>query len=342
MRYPGFWQRRGLLARLLWPLGRLVCVEAARRRARATREAPACPTIVVGNVTVGGTGKTPVVMALVAALREAGYTPGVISRGFGVKVGIEPVDLAEAVEPSSCGDEPWLIHRRTQAPVVVHPRRRQAADQLLARYPEVDVIVSDDGLQHHRLPRTLEWVVVDGRRGLGNGWCLPAGPLRESADVLAQVDAVLVNGGEPIEVLPAPVAAGWRIDFAPAALVDAYDDRELPVAGLAGQSVLAVAGIGNPERFFAMLEALGARVTRRALDDHAAPTPAQARAWLADGRPVVMTQKDAVKWPERPTRPGQMLVVQGGIQLPDELMQATLTTLGRLAAGHPHPDDSTR
>ena len=339
MRYPGFWQRRGVLARLLWPLGRLVCAEAARRRGRATRAAPACPTIVVGNITVGGTGKTPVVMALVEGLRGAGYRPGVISRGFGVKVGIEPVDLAEADEPSSCGDEPWLIHRRTGVPVVVHPRRRQAADQLLARYPEVDVIVSDDGLQHPRLPRTLEWVVVDGRRGLGNGWCLPAGPLRESAEVLGEVDAVLVNGGEPAEVLPGRAPLAWRIDFAPAVLVDAFDDRALPVTGLAGQAVLAVAGIGNPERFFAMLEAHGARVVRRALDDHAAPTMSQARAWMADGRPVVMTQKDAVKWPQRPTRPGQVLVVQGGIRLPDELMQATLE---RLADSRFHPDDSTR
>jgi tetraacyldisaccharide 4'-kinase len=339
MRYPGFWQRRGPLARLLWPLGWLVCGEAARRRRKAHREAPACPLIVVGNVTVGGTGKTPVVMALVEALRQAGYTPGVISRGFGVKVGIEPVDLVEADDPSSCGDEPWLIHRRTQAPVVVHPRRRQAADQLLARYPEVDVIVSDDGLQHHRLPRTLEWVVVDGRRGLGNGWCLPAGPLRESVAVLDEVDAVLVNGGEPAELVPGLATDTWRVDFAPIVLVDAFDDRELPVDGLTGQAVLAVAGIGNPDRFFAMLEAHGARVARRALDDHAAPTVSQARAWMADGRPVVMTQKDAVKWPERPTRPGQVLVVQGGIQLPAALMQKTLTTL---AAGRSHPDDSTR
>jgi len=339
MRYPRFWQRRGVLARLLWPLGRLVCAEAARRRAREVRDRPACPTIVVGNVTVGGTGKTPVVMALVEALRGAGYTPGVISRGFGVKVGIEPVDLAEAEEPSGCGDEPWLIHRRTGVPVVVHPHRRQAADQLRARYPEVDVIVSDDGLQHHRLPRTLEWVVVDGRRGLGNGWCLPAGPLRESPGVLDAVDAVLVNGGDPAEVLPDRASSGWRIDFAPEGLVDAFDGRELPVGGLAGQAVLAVAGIGNPDRFFAMLEAHGARIARRALDDHAAPTSAQARAWMADGRPVVMTQKDAVKWPEPPTRPGQVLVAQGGIRLPDALIQATL---GLLADGRAHHDDFTR
>lgn len=348
MRYPGFWQRRGLTARLLWPLGRLVCAQAARRRVRADRAVPACPVIVVGNITVGGTGKTPVVIALVEALRLAGYSPGVISRGFGVKVGIEPVDLAEVVDPSSCGDEPWLIYQRTSVPVMVHPRRSQAADQLRARYPEVDVIVSDDGLQHHRLRRTIEWAVVDGQRGLGNGWCLPAGPLREPSSVLTEVDAVLVNGGSPAEVLPAYVPGGWQVDFILTVLVDAFDHREQPIAALAGRAVLAVAGIGNPERFFAMLESHGMRVSGRALDDHAAPTRTQARAWMADGRPVVITQKDAVKWPEQPTRPGQLLIIQGGIELPRGLVEETLETLATRISGasstesEPSSDNLTR
>lgn len=328
MRYPDFWQRRGLLARALWPLGRMVCAEAARRRRRASGRVPECPVIVVGNLTVGGTGKTPVVIALVEALRAAGHTPGVISRGFGVKVGIEPVDLAEAVDPSSCGDEPWLIHRRTHAPVVVHPYRREAARQLKARYPEVDVIVSDDGLQHHRLARTIEWVVVDGQRGLGNRWCLPAGPLRESPAVLDEVDAVLVNGDEPschgagTRGVPA-----WRIDFRPQGLVDLFDRTERPITDLAGHAFIALAGIGNPARFFGMLEAQGAVIETHPLDDHAAPTGAQARAWLADGRPVVMTEKDAVKWPEIPTRAGQVLVVRGGVDLPPALLENTLKRL---------------
>ncbi len=328
MRYPDFWQQRGLLARALWPLGWLVCAEAARRRRRAVGRVPECPVIVVGNLTVGGTGKTPVVIALVEALRAAGHSPGVISRGFGVKVGIEPVDLAEAVDPSSCGDEPWLIHRRTHVPVVVHPYRREAARQLKARYPEVDVIVSDDGLQHHRLARTIEWVVVDGQRGLGNGWCLPAGPLRESPAVLDEVDAVLVNGDEP-----ARHGAGtrgvpaWRIDFRPQRLVDLFDRTERPITDLDGQAFIALAGIGNPARFFDMLESQGAVIERQPLDDHAAPTRSQARAWLADGRPLVMTEKDAVKWPESPTRAGQVLVVRGGVDLPLALLENTLTTL---------------
>ncbi|MFN2381356.1 MAG: tetraacyldisaccharide 4'-kinase [Guyparkeria sp.] len=328
MRYPGFWQRRGLLARLLWPLGRLVCALADRRRRREASHYPECPVIVVGNLTVGGTGKTPVVIALVEALRAAGYTPGVISRGFGVKVGIEPVDLAEAVDPSSCGDEPWLIHRRIGVPVMVHPYRREAARQIRARYPEIDVIVSDDGLQHHRLARTIEWVVIDGQRGLGNGWCLPAGPLRESADVMGEVDAVLVNGAEP-ECFGAGArgAPAWRVDFEPQVLLDLFDRTERPITELVDQEVIALAGIGNPARFFGMIEAQGGLVEAHALDDHAAPTRSQARAWLADGRPVVMTEKDAVKWPEPPTGVGQVLVVCGGIELPATLLEQTLEKL---------------
>lgn len=333
MRYPSFWQRRGPLAWLLWPLSRVVCLEASRRR-RQARPAPlACPLIVVGNITVGGTGKTPIVIALVEALRRAGWQPGVVSRGVGVKVGIEPLDLAEAQGAAVCGDEPWLIRQRTGAAVVVHPRRRQAAEQLLARYPEVDVIVSDDGLQHHRLARDIEWVVVDGRRGLGNGLCLPAGPLREPAATLAEVNAVLVNGG-PVESLPAQAVAATRVyrsDFRLSGVFDLFDDQECPAGYLAGRGVLALAGIGNPERFFTMLEVDGARVEGVSLDDHAAPTRAHAEALLGDGRPVIITEKDAVKWPVAPSRPGQVLVARGGIDLPPDLVESTLNRLSALA-----------
>lgn len=337
MRYPSFWQRRGPLAWLLWPLSRLVCLEAARRRRRARPEPLACPLIVVGNITVGGTGKTPIVIALVDALRRAGWQPGVVSRGVGVKVGIEPLDLAEAPSAAVCGDEPWLIRQRTGAAVVVHPRRRQAAEQLLARYPEVDVIVSDDGLQHHRLARDIEWVVVDGRRGLGNGLCLPAGPLREPVATLAEADAILVNGG-PVEALPAEAGVApraYRSDFRLTGVFDLFDGREHPAEYLAGREVLALAGIGNPERFFAMLEADGARLEGIPLDDHAAPTSAHAEELLGDGRPVIITEKDAVKWPVAPSRSEQVLVARGGIELPPALIESTLARLATLSAPFP-------
>jgi len=332
MRYPRFWQRRGPLAWLLWPLGALVCREAARRLRRA-RPAPLdCPVVVVGNLSVGGTGKTPVVIALVEALRAAGWTPGVVSRGFGVKVGIEPLDLAEADGPAVCGDEPWLIRARTGVPLVVHPRRRQAADQLLARYPEVDVIVSDDGLQHHRLPRDVEWVIVDGRRGLGNGFCVPAGPLREHPRRLSSVDAVLVNGsggapGLPRDESGAPI--GERIEFALQRFRDLYDGSESSPERLRGERVTAMAGIGNPERFFARLTEEGLQVDPVPLDDHVAPD-ADRIAWLRrKGRRIVITEKDAVKWPLPPRAPGEVLVAEGGIALPEAAFARLLATLAQ-------------
>lgn len=330
MRYPGFWQRRGITAWLLWPLGALVCREAARRLRRARPRRLKCPVVVVGNITVGGTGKTPVVIALVEALREAGHVPGVVSRGFGVKVGIEPVDLAEADGATSCGDEPWLIHQRTGAPVVVHPRRRQAAEQLLARYPEVDVIVSDDGLQHHRLPRDVEWVIVDGKRGLGNGFCLPAGPLREHPDRLRSVDAVLINGASDATGLPGNGKGNpstYRIDFALEGFRDLHDDTEHPPDTLRGERVTAIAGIGNPWRFFDMLEAGGIRADAMPLDDHAAPESEMVARLLRKGRTIVITEKDAVKWPLPPERPGQILVARGGIVLPRTLLDRTVARL---------------
>ena len=330
MRYPRFWQRRGPLAWLLWPLGALVCREAARRLRRARPEPLDRPVVVVGNLSVGGTGKTPVVIALVEALRTAGWTPGVVSRGFGVKVGIEPMDLAEADGPAVCGDEPWLIHTRCDVPVVVHPRRRQAAGQLLARYPEVDVIVSDDGLQHHRLPRDVEWVIVDGRRGLGNGFCLPAGPLREHPRRLGSVDAVLVNGGGDAPGLPrgengAPL--GEWIDFALQRFRDLHDGSVVPVERLRGERVTGMAGIGNPERFFARLEEEGLIVDRVPLDDHAAPDPDRIARLQRKGRRIVITEKDAVKWPLPPRGPGEVLVAEGGISLPQTAVARLLATL---------------
>ncbi|MFW6322980.1 MAG: tetraacyldisaccharide 4'-kinase [Guyparkeria sp.] len=330
MRYPAFWQRRGLTAWLLWPLGVLVCREADRRLRRARPRRLTCPVVVVGNLTVGGTGKTPVVIALVEALREAGWHPGVVSRGFGVKLGIEPLDLAEADGATVCGDEPWLIRQRTAAPVVVHPRRRQAAEQLLARYPEVDVIISDDGLQHHRLPRDVEWVIVDGQRGLGNGFCLPAGPLREHPHRLRSVDAVLVNGADAATVLPEGDEVNpstYRIDFTLEGFRDLYDDSECPPEALRGQRVTAIAGIGNPSRFFDMLEAGGVRLDAVPLDDHAAPEPDMVGRLLRKGRTIVITEKDAVKWPMPPERPGQVLVVRGGIVLPRTLLDGAIAGL---------------
>jgi len=194
----------------------------------------------------------------------------------------------------------------------------------------VDVIVSDDGLQHHRLPRDVEWVIVDGRRGLGNGFCLPAGPLREHPRRLESVDAVLVNGGGRAPGLPrdehgAPL--GERVDFALQRFRDLRDGATIPVERMRGERVTAMAGIGNPERFFARLEAEGLRVDRVPLDDHATPDPDRIARLRRKGRRIVITEKDAVKWPLPPQRPDEVLVAEGGIALPEGPLARLLATL---------------
>ena len=191
------WQKRGVWAHLLWPVSCLALVYVfAKRRwyQQATKQvyrAPV-PVVVVGNVYVGGVGKTPVVIALVQQLVSLGWTPGVISRGYGVKLGPAPRVGRGELDATSLGDEPALISEQTQAPVSVHPNRRLACQALLTAYPEVDIIVSDDGLQHLALARDLEILVQDERLS-GNGWLLPAGPLREPASRLSTVDLVITR-----------------------------------------------------------------------------------------------------------------------------------------------------
>jgi tetraacyldisaccharide 4'-kinase len=287
------WQQRGPLAWTLLPFACLFGMIAAARRAafglgwlKAVRVG--VPVVVVGNVTVGGTGKTPTVIALVEALRVAGFQPGVVSRGYGARVK-RPTPVTAASAPQDAGDEPLLIARRTGAPVWVCPDRVAAAQALCAAHREVDVIVSDDGLQHYRLARDVELVVFDHRLG-GNGFLLPAGPLREPLS--RRRDATLIN--DPYaRTLPA-----WPNTFAlQLAPADAWhlDNPALrrPIAQFAGQRVLAAAGIGAPERFFATLRAAGLAPATRALPDHYAFERNPFTDVDADA--ILITEKDAVK-----------------------------------------------
>jgi tetraacyldisaccharide 4'-kinase len=305
---------------------------ARRRRAAAERgEArlqDGCPVVIIGNITVGGTGKTPVLIALARALAEHGRRVGVISRGYGARIGIEPRDVSEATGPDAVGDEPWLIHHALNVPVFVHPDRARAAEQLRARHPEVDVILSDDGLQHHALPREVEIVVIDGVRRLGNRLCLPAGPLRESAKTLDDVDFVVVNGEQFSD-------DQWAVQFELTRVRDLFDQSIQSVddfiLGLDGQPVVALAGIGHPEKFFTALRDQGLSLETYALEDHQ-PVPSALLHYLRRvASPIVMTEKDAVKWQQnRPpwhVRPGQVFAVIGQIRLPDELVRAILDKL---------------
>ena len=290
------WYRRGGWGRVLAPLGLLFAAVAGRRRRILQRRYQgrpfAAPVVVVGNISVGGTGKTPLLMALAQQLSARGRRPGIVSRGYGGKPGPEPVLVTPAHPPAVVGDEPRLIAQTTGCPVVVCPDRRAAVDWLLANC-DCDLVLSDDGLQHYRLHRDFEIAVLDGERGLGNGRCLPAGPLREPGRRLAEVDAVIVNGGR----YRPPVAAA-RMVLRPVAFRHLASGRRHPADRLPPEwgkdgRVHAVAGIGNPERFRATLAALGANADLRPLPDHHALSAAELR--FPDTLPIVITTKDAVK-----------------------------------------------
>ncbi len=254
----------------------------------------ACPVIVVGNLTVGGSGKTPLVIWLVAQLRSAGLTPGVVLRGYGGSATRH--GRPQRVQPHSdvkvVGDEALLLRQRTGVPVAVCRDRVRAARLLASE--GVDLIVSDDGLQHLALARSFEIAVVDGERGLGNGHLLPAGPLREPLERLAQVDAVVINGEGR---LPAGAADGDRVFSMrlEGQRLFALTGGAAPMAlsTLAGRRVHAVAGIGHPQRFFAQLRAAGLDVTEHPYPDH--HNYGASELTFDDELPVLMTEKDAVK-----------------------------------------------
>ncbi|MBO1519139.1 tetraacyldisaccharide 4'-kinase [Oceanisphaera pacifica] len=312
------WYKGAIWLWLLAPFSALFALISGGRRAlfawglKAQHKTPV-PVIVVGNLTVGGNGKTPVVVWLVEWLREQGYHPGVISRGYGGKSAHYPLLLTPETQAEQAGDEPVLIYRRTGCPVVVGPKRAEAA-ALLASVG-ADIIVSDDGLQHYALARDIELVVVDGKRRFGNGHLLPMGPLREGLWRLNTVDAVINNGG--------PAQAGeFLMTLTPGALtsIDAPPTEPAPCAP---QTVHALAGIGHPPRFFATLEQLGFVLEQQvALADHKAVASEQLNH--LQSRPLLITEKDAVKWPGGHANTWYLPV---DAQLPSAFEQMLLTRL---------------
>lgn len=287
MQAPAFWQHRGPLSFLLLPLSGLyrllAAVKGHRDRARAVRLP--VPVVIVGNISVGGTGKTPLLIALARRLQKAGFRPGIVSRGYGVELGPSPREVTESSTPQTVGDEPLMLARATGLPVVVHPDRPAAAKLLLVRH-DCDLILSDDGLQHYRLARDVEIAVIDGRRRLGNGHCLPAGPLREPPARLQAVDFVVANGGSPAE-------GEFAMRLAVTGVRNLHTGEVRPLSAFRGQRVHAVAGIGHPARFFASLEAAGLTIVPHAFADH--HDFAAADLDFADADAVLMTEKDAVK-----------------------------------------------
>ena len=277
----------------LAPVGRLYEWASRRRRERYLSGkrgvwSAAVPVIVVGNITVGGSGKTPCVIWLALHLRGRGYRPGIVSRGYGGNAARYPLDVTPDTSWRESGDEAPMIAARSRCPVVVAPDRAAAVRRLL-EWHDCDVVISDDGLQHYALGRAAEIAVIDGERGLGNGQCMPAGPLREPVTRLLSVDLVVCTGKQ----------AGARVDelvmaLEPSRLMHVYHrDTEATLAMLHGRAVHAFAGIGNPARFFASLRALGANVVEHALADHQALCIED--LLLGENALIVMTEKDAVK-----------------------------------------------
>ena len=291
------WLARGGLARLLWPVSMLFAALSAMRRGLyrlglMRAQIVSAPVIVVGNLIAGGAGKTPTVMALVETLRARGYTPGIVSRGYGAAAaGV--LAVTRTTLAADCGDEPLLLLLRTGAPVVIGRDRVAAATQLLRQHPRVDVIVSDDGLQHLRLARSVQVLVFD-ERGAGNGWLLPAGPLREPLPPAVPPRSLVVyNARAPSTPLPGTLAT--RSLAGAVELADWWQGRPARAAALdalRGRRVLAAAGMARPERFFTMLREHGLTIAPLPLPDHFdyATLP-----WAPDTPEVLVTEKDAIK-----------------------------------------------
>ncbi len=273
---------------ILWPLEILyIGIIKLRRLLYVLKLFPSfrspCPVIVVGSITLGGVGKTPVIIELARILKNEGFNVGIISRGYGRKKTLKPLLVNHNTNPCDCGDEPILIFEKTGCPIVVHESRRAAVELLTTEFT-VDLILSDDGLQHYDLERDLEIVLVDNDRAFGNGHCLPLGPLREPTARLQEVDLVLYRGGDgPMAVRYLPGV--WK----QAGCSENNEQKNLPDLSF----VHAIAGIGQPEQFFTMLEDMGLSLKRFSYRDH--HRYQQSDFERHQGQTIVMTEKDAVK-----------------------------------------------
>jgi tetraacyldisaccharide 4'-kinase len=286
------WYGKSLLTWLLWPISKVVCGLTRWRflRFRAGKmnsdECPV-PLIVVGNITVGGTGKTPMITHLAQLLTGQGYRVGLVSRGYGGKAAEVPQEVFASSYPIEVGDEPVMLARRLGLPMFVHPNRPMAIKALLDKYT-LDVVLSDDGMQHYAMGRDIEIAMIDSTRLMGNGFCLPAGPLREFPERLDTVDFVVYKGPPPADTQ----FEGYIMKLQPADLVNVRDPKVLyPYHQLRDKPVTAVAGIGHPNQFFKLLKKLGAKLTIKSYPDH--------YSFVEQDFPryglIVMTEKDAVK-----------------------------------------------
>lgn len=290
MSWPGFWVNRKWQSVALSPISYWVC-NLAKQRLKKFNSVPPEPikkaaVIVVGNIVVGGSGKTPFIQWLAKQLDQASLSYGIVSRGYGGKSKHWPLEVFANSNPSMVGDEPVLLAASLGCPVVVAPKRLEAI-ALLQKQHSVDVIISDDGLQHFAMPREIEVVLMDAKRLLGNEMCLPSGPLREPKTRLDQVDFIVFNGGEDAEQF------NMRLSSVCFRQVNNPKNKQ-PLSYFANQSIQAVAGIGNPTRFFKQLSECVGHLESHPFADHRAYQSADFE-WVDSTKPLIMTQKDAVK-----------------------------------------------
>jgi len=284
-----YWYQKNLISLLLLPLSVIFCSLSWLRRkcyrvGLLKSEQMPVPVVIVGNITVGGSGKTPLIISMIQLLKQAGYSPGVISRGYGGTARTWPQQVRKDSDPRVVGDEPLLIATRSNVPISVGPDRVAAAKKLL-EFHQCDVILSDDGLQHYALARDIEIVVVDGIRRFGNGYCLPAGPLREKEKRLQEVDMIVANG--------LALRREFPMDLRVIMLVNLKTGDTCELDNFKPKHVHAVAGIGYPARFFTTLRKQGFEIEEHSFPDHF--NYAINDLDFNDELPIIMTEKDAVK-----------------------------------------------
>ncbi len=328
------WYGDAKWSRALAPLEALYARSALKAKVRgqisANNSPLGIPVVVVGNISVGGTGKSPVVVRLVKELKSRGYHPGILSRGYGAESEVHPRLVSSEDDAARVGDEPLMMAASLpDTPVVVDRDRLRGARYLKNEY-QVDLILCDDGLQHYALPRDIEIVVLDAVRGLGNGHLIPVGPLRESADRLKSVDYVLCNGPQSslTEDLQALVSAGFSVQPRSWQKVQSGQSMALHEVGLSG-AVLAVSAIGNPTRFHRTLEDLGLQPKPLVFADHHVFKAEELKsAAVESGLPLVMTAKDAVKC--RSFAEPEWLALQVEAELPDSFIDSLVKKLRAL------------
>lgn len=304
------WYRGAVWLWLFWPLALIYRLVVSIRRALYRRGISKVtksdvPVVVVGNITLGGAGKSPLVSYLVESFKAKGYRPGVVSRGYGAQTPItDPILLTKAHSAEQAGDEPLMLFRMLNVPVAVCPKRSLAVAKLVES--GCDIVIADDGLQHYAMGRDLEICVFDGQRMWGNGQLIPAGPLREPLSRLDSVDYIVTNGavisgadldgklnGKPRTAKRPGDGGRYQMSLIPKPFREVFSGEELGLESLQSDCLVAFAGIGNPERFFGALEAQGLTIERQAKPDHHQYSAEDFVPFA--GRTVIMTEKDAVK-----------------------------------------------